>query len=202
MKKSIFVIMMAFFLNACSSQTFFLSSNTNTLNFKVPDNKFYTLKLSAPTIMVNNDRCSTYSYTLNDSIKEYGKIFIEEINLHSNCQFNVEALGAMMYEFKEQLHLKSFEKVEEVSFKNYEFLTYKVNDTQYMNVIYIYSPFSMTFIVDYDGKLHHELLMQFDVNYQNKFIKEKRFDAHYTYSIVKMNMFKHYFDAMSEDFSQ
>lgn len=202
MKKSIFIIILALFFSACSSQTFFFGVNNNELHFKVPNEKFYTLKLATPAIVVNNDSCSMYSYTLNDSLKEYGNIFIEDINLHSNCQFNTEALGAFMYEFKEQLHLKSLEKVEEITHQNYEFSTYKVNDTQYMNVIYIYSPFSMTFIVDYDGKLHNELLMQFDAKYTNGFITQKRFDANYHYSLVKMNLFKHYFNVMSEDYSE
>jgi hypothetical protein len=202
MGKLLLVIIFAFLFNACSSQTLSFGLQNNELKFKVPNNAIYTVKLTNPIIFTNYDRCSTFSYTLNETLNTYGKVFIEDINLHSNCQFNVEALGALTYEFKEQLRLKSFEKVEELSFGNYEFLTYKVNDTSYVSIIYIYTPFSMRFMVDYEGKVYNELLLQFDKTYKNNFLHQKRFDANYTYSIVKMNMFKHYFDVMSEDFSQ
>lgn len=202
MGKSILIIIFAFLFNACSSQTLSFGLHNNELNFKVPNDKLYALKLSNPQITNNHDRCSTFSYTLNDTTNTYGKIFIEDITLHSNCQFNLEALGAFMYEFKEQLHLKSLQKVEELSFKNYEFSTYKVNDTSYVSVIYIYTPFSMRFMIDYDGKFYNELIMQFDATYKNSFLHEKRFDANYNYSLVKMNIFKHYFNIMSEDYSE
>lgn len=202
MGKLLLIIIFAFLFNGCSSQTLSFGLQNNELKFKVPNNALYTVKLTNPIIFTNYDRCSTFSYTLNDTLNTYGKVFVEDISLHSNCQFNVEALGALTYEFKEQLRLKSFEKVEELSFENYEFLTYKVNGTSYVSIIYIYTPFSMRFMVDYEGKVYNELLLQFDRTYKNNFLHQKRFDANYTYSIVKMNIFKHYFDVMSEDFSQ
>jgi hypothetical protein len=172
------------------------------MDFKTLNSKVLSFKLNQPTMTINNDRCSLYSYTLSDVSKEYGKIFVEDISLHSNCQFNQEALGAFMYEFKEQLKFDSLTKVEELAFNNYEFLTYKVNDTSYVSIIFIYAPFSSTFIVDYEGKLHHELLLQFNPLYKNSYLHEKRFDANYHYSLVRMNIFKSYFSRMSEDYSR
>ena len=196
------IIFVAFYFSACSSLSYSYTSKNNQINFKTLNNTIFHFKLNQPTLRVNNDRCSLYSYTLSDVSKEYGKIFVEDISLHSNCQFNQEALGAFMYEFKEQLKLDSLRKVEALEFNNYEFLTYQVNDMLYVNIIFIYAPFSSTFIVDYEGKLHHELLLQFNPLYKNRYLHEKRFDGNYDYSLVKMNVFKNYFSRMSEDYSR
>lgn len=202
MIRLLFIIIFAFCLSACSTLSYSYTAQKNQMNFKTLNDTAFVLKLSNPTLAIQNDSCSLYSYTLSDVSQGYGKIFVEDITLHSNCQFNQEALGAFMYEFKEQLKLQSLSKVEELAFKNYEFLTYKVNDMAYVNIIFIYAPFSSTFIVDYEGKLHHELLLQFNPLYKNNYLLEKRFDANYHYSLVRMNIFKGYFSRMSEDFSR
>ncbi len=198
MFKFLFLIACALFLTSCSALSYSYSSNSKELMFKVPNDKLYGFKLKSPKISPTFDACTIDSYTL----KETQSVFIEHISLHSNCKFNSEAFGLFLYEFKENLKLKSLKPLETLTFSNYEFYTYEVDENSIVNFIFIFSPFEDTFIVDFEGKIYQEILQQFDPSYSNSFENQKRFYKNYDYSLVKMNVFKGYFTKMSEDYSQ
>lgn len=170
------------------------------LTFKVPSSSSYTIRLNAPQQQINHDACSLYSYTLKDTTGKYGSLFMEHINLQSNCSYNGDALGYFMYEFKDILKLKSLKKIDQALYKNLELFTYKVNDTSYVNIIHTFKTFEDTFIVDYKGTLYTELRKQIEPKYHNPNINKKRFISSYDESLVRKNIFKGYFNRDSEDF--
>jgi hypothetical protein len=197
--QALFLLITALFFSSCASLNYTYNTAQKSLDFRLDKEKPYHVVLQNPTLQPQFDACSSYSYTLKDDSAEFGKLFIEHISLHSNCQFNAQSLGFFLYEFKEQLKLKKFTKLLEQLHGNYEFLTYKINDTSVVNFIFIYSSFDYTFIVDYEGKLFQTLLQHFDILNENDFSNLARFDVNYDYSLVRMNLFKGYFTRISED---
>lgn len=202
MFRLVFLVLLALFFSSCSAISFSYNNKSHELVFNISKDSVYTAKLFNPSVTPQFDACSSFSYTLHDKSSSWGKLFIEHIDLNSNCQFNSETSGLFLYEYKENLKLNAFELIEVKQHKNYEFYTYKINDLEYINFIYIFSPFAFTFIIDQKGILSQEVLQQFDASYNSLFIKEKRFEANYNYSLVRMNVFKGYFNKMSEDFSK
>lgn len=202
MFRFIFLVLLALFFSSCSALSYSYNNKSHELVFNVSNDTSYTVKLYNPSVTPQFDGCSSFSYTLHDKSPAWGKLFIEHIDLHSNCQFNSETSGIFLYEFKENLKLKHFEPIEVKQYKNYEFYTYKINDVEYINFIYIFSPFTFTFIIDQKGVLSQEILQHFDASYHSSFLDKKRFETNYDYSLVKMNVFKGYFTKMSEDFSK
>lgn len=81
--------------------------------------------------------CSDYSYTLTQDNKEYGKLFVEEIELGFNCIWNGLPSGFFEDNFRSNLKLSDVETVEHIDIDGYSFKTYKVNE-QYYSIIYIY----------------------------------------------------------------
>ncbi|WP_320033537.1 hypothetical protein [Halarcobacter sp.] len=136
--------------------------------------------------------CSDYSYTLTQDSKEYGKLFVEEIELGFNCTWNGLPSGFFEDNFRSNLKLNDVETVEHIDIDRYSFKTYKVNE-QYYSIIYTYIGRKDRFIVDYEGKLYNKLLKSFDKNYVNKYINKKRFYKFYDDSLVRKNILNHYF---------
>lgn len=202
MFRLVFLVLLALFFSSCSAISFSYNNKSHELVFNISKDNVYTAKLFNPSVTPQFDACSSFSYILHDKSSSWGKLFIEHIDLNSNCQFNSETSGLFLYEYKENLKLNAFELIELKQHKNYEFYTYKINDLEYINFIYIFSPFAFTFIIDQKGILSQEVLQQFDASYNSLFIKKKRFEANYNYSLVRMNVFKGYFNKMSEDFSK
>lgn len=198
MFKFLFLIAFSLFFSSCSALSYSYLSHTKELRFKVPNDKLYQVKLQNPKVNSTFDACTMDSYTLKDA----NSVFIEHLSLHSNCKFNAEAFGLFLYEFKENLKLKSLKPIESFTFSNYEFYTYEVDENSIVNFIFIFSPFEDTFIVDFEGKIYQEILQQFNPSYVNSYKTRKRFYKNYDYSLVKMNVFKGYFNTMSEDYSQ
>lgn len=200
--RTLLLTFIVFFFGACASLSYTYQSDTKSLNFKLSQDKQYQVFLEAPNRIFTNDACTNFSYILKDASVKYDKIFIEHIALDSSCRYNGSPLGYFTYEFKEHLKLKSFKKVEEVTFKNYEFFTYEVNGSSYMSIIHYFGALDETFIVDYKGVLSQELIQQFDANYKAAYINKERFYSEYSESLVRKNIFNHYFNKESSDFSR
>lgn len=200
MAKLLFLLLCAFLFSACSVATYSYNDKGKNLIFKKAKDNLHFVQLSNPKVTATFDSCSLFSYTLQDNSSLYGKIFIEHINLQSDCQFNGDSLGFLLYEFKENLKLKSFKQLEFIKYNNYEFYTYKINDEKIVNFIFIFSVLEDTFIIDYEGKLYQEVVKQFDETYLNKYLDNRRFEENYNYSLVRMNIFKGYFNRNTGDF--
>ena len=146
------------------------------------------------------DSCADFSYISKIKHKEYGNIFSEYINLNTSCSWNGLSRGYFEYLFKTTLKLKSFKIVQRIDYQNYEFTTYLIDDTYYMNLIYKYSTYEDLFIIDYDGKYFTKLIKDFDASYENIYLNEKRFSSNYSNSLVKMNFINSYFSRQRENF--
>ncbi|MFA7084628.1 MAG: hypothetical protein WC141_08850 [Arcobacteraceae bacterium] len=201
MLRVFFLVLVAIFFSSCSALTYTYQPHEKSLVFKKTKESFYTVQLLNPKVINTYDSCALGSYILQDKSPLYGNIFIEHISLMSNCLFNSDTFGLFIYEFKEQLKLKSLKPIETIKHNNYEFYAYKTNDEKIVNFIFIYSPFEYTFLVDYNGKLYEEVVKQFDALYESPYLDSERFQGNYNYSLVKMNVFKAYFTRMSEDYS-
>ena len=139
------------------------------------------------------DSCVNDAYTLYSQDSEFGRIGIENINLHSSCSWL--GLDQSIYEYfiKKELKLNSFYALERVKINNYEFVTYSINDEYVINMIYIYSVSQSTFILDYKGVLFNTLIKKLKPDFENKYSHHPRYNSVLNTSIVNENAFSHYF---------
>lgn len=200
--RTLLLTFLLFFFTACTAQSYNYHSQTQTLHFKTDTQSTYKIALEDPKRVYTHDVCTNFSYTLEDNSKNYGALFLEHISLDNDCKYNGLAMGFFTYEFQNYLKLKSFKKVESQSFANYEFTTYEVNGSSYISFIHQYQALSDTFIIDYKGQLSLELIRQFDKNYVSNYINKTRFNQAYNQSLVRLNIFKNFFNKESDNFSQ
>ena len=174
---------------------FTYTSTIDELKFELPKNNTLTKKLNNPKYIITSDSCANESYLLKE--KRY---FIEYISLDLDCSWNGLPSGYFEREFKEILKLKSMVALERIDIENYSFSTFKINDKYKLNTISIYTVFTNTFIVDFEGKLYEELLTKYKPSYTNTFTSMPRFQADYKYSMVDFNFLHHYFNREKEIF--
>lgn len=196
MIKSLLLIFITIFFTACSSSMpFTYTSTIDELKFELPKNNTLTKKLNNPKYIITSDSCANESYLLKE--KRY---FIEYISLDLDCSWNGLPSSYFEREFKEILKLKSMVALERIDIENYSFSTFKINDKYKLNTISIYTVFTNTFIVDFEGKLYEELLTKYKPSYTNTFTFMPRFQADYKYSMVDFNFLHHYFNREKEIF--
>ncbi|RYA24051.1 hypothetical protein CRU96_04755 [Malaciobacter halophilus] len=186
MKKLYLFIFVSFFVSGC------ISFNIN--NIKLPKK---TLDLKNSKTIATFHPCANFSYISNVNDKEYGKLFIEYINLDSNCSWNGFERGFFEELFKQTLKIKSMKIVEQYDFDTYEFTTYLINNNSYVNLIFVYGVNSSKFILDYEGRLSKELISKYKHSYKSEYINKKRFLENYDKSLVKMANFYSYFSRES-----
>lgn len=189
MKKLYIFIFVSFFVSGC------LSFNVN--NIKLPS-KTLDLKNSKTTATFHP--CANFSYTSKINDKNYGKLFIEYINLDSNCSWNGFERGFFEELFKQTLKIKSMKIVEQYDFDNYEFTTYLIDNSSYVNLIYVYAVNRTKFILDYNAKLSLELIKEYKPSYESKYLHKNRFKKDYSMSLVRMANFYSYFSKESNRF--
>lgn len=148
-----------------------------------------------------HDSCANFSYISQNQEEKYGKLFYEYINLDNSCKWNGMQRGFFDDLFKSTLKLNNIKVIERIDYQNYEFSTYLIDDTYYMNLIYKYSVYEDLFIVDYEGKFFDQEIRKFDKNYKNQFLNEPRFNSDYSNSLVRMNLLNGYFSASRNDFA-
>lgn len=180
MLKTLFLVILSLFFISCSSSV-------------------NSIKLGSINISISKEKnsqigsCIDDAYTFEKTDKAYGKIFIEFISTSSSCVWKANARSYFEDLFKNTLKITSMEVLERYDFSNYEITTYLINNSSYIDLIYMFEFKNDTFILDYDGKLSNELLSKYIKNYENKYINKKRFDKSYDNSLVKMNFINKYF---------
>jgi hypothetical protein len=179
MYRFIYLLFIVLFFTSCTS------SKVNTLNNYIDFSKGEKIYTS--------DRCTSNSYIYNISSKEYGKIFKEEVSLSSDCVWNGFQRSFFDNLFKEKTHIKTMVALERVDFDSYEFSTYLINDKYILNLIYEYSPFKDTFIVDYKGLLFTKMIKRFNHHYKNLYLDKPRFSSNYKSSLVRENFIRNYY---------
>jgi len=198
MIKNLLILFTVIYFTGCSSvMPYTYSSKTNELKFEISEENLFIKKLNNPEYIMTSDRCTNESYLLKE--KRY---FIEFVSLQNNCSWNGLPDGYFEREFKFELKLKSMVAVERIDINNFSFSTFKINDKYSLNTITIYTGDSNIFIIDYEGKLHEQLLLKLNPTYQNNFALMPRFKADYNYSMVRFNFFNSYFNRDVRDFSE
>lgn len=174
-----------------SNLTFDYSKKEDKISIGKID-KILNVELENSKFVYNSSDCVFNSYTLNANSKEYGKLFVEQINLENQCSWNGLPTSFLETNFKDVLKLDELKVVEEFDIGTYNFKTYKLNDNEYVSLIYLYGGFKDIFLIDYDGKLYEKLLKSMKPDYTNKF-SENRLTKEYSDSLVKKNIINHYF---------
>lgn len=194
MFKYLFTFILLFFIG-CKEQvppTFSYDSKKQIMSFYV-NNEMFNIKLNNPFYQDRIDGCIEDSYTVYSQDSYFGRIGIENIDLYSECGWR--GLDQGLYEdfIKDNLKLESFIALKRIKIKNYEFVTYSVNDEYILNMIYIYNVNKSTFILDYKGILFDVLIKKFRPNFENKYSENLRYDGVLNKSIVKDNSVNAYF---------
>ena len=181
--KYILTVFILLFFTSCSSY--------KTQSFNLNNE----LKIENEKLTYTSDPCTNDAFFTNYNDIKYGKLYVEYISLHSNCQWNGYQRGYFEYLYKKTLGIKSMKKVGRINHKTYEFSTYLIDGKYYMDLIYDYTIGNDTFIVDNKGLLAQKLIKQFDSNYINEHLNKTRFDKEYKNSLVKTNFFNRYFES-------
>lgn len=181
MRKSLLSFVLVFLFFGCSSN--YYTFDINDVGLK----KNYTF-----------DSCTNSSYISNFNNEKYGNLFIEYINLDSSCNWNGFQRGYFEYLFKTTIKLDSIKLVEVVDFKNFELLTYLVDNKYYFNLIYNFTVNEDIFIIDYEGKYFDEKIKKLIPSYVNDYLNKPRFVSQYNNSLVKMNFINAYFSKDNE----
>ncbi len=189
----LFTLTLVFF-TGCSSSNSVYNLDYNSLSLGKNKQSIISIDFTNPILKRYSSGCSLNSYTLVDTNKEYGNLFVEYIQLEQNCTWNGLPSSFLETSLKYELKLKSIETVEELDIQSYNFKTYKINDDSYLSLIYIYGGSEERFILDNEGKLYTKLLKSFKKDYENKFLNKKRFQGNYNSSLVNKNIINHYFE--------
>ncbi|MCG3653963.1 hypothetical protein PJV94_03255 [Aliarcobacter butzleri] len=147
------------------------------------------------------DSCTNFSYISQIDDIKYGKLFIEHINLNSDCKWNGLARGYFISLFMDTIKAKSYKLVERLDFSNIEVNTYLVDDMYYVNIVNQYKVFEDIFIIDYKGFYTTNLIKEYDNNYTNIYLQKPRLDTNYLNSLVRMNFINSYFSKERESFA-
>jgi len=179
MFKSIYFIIILIFFSACAS------NNANYIN--------NYLDIEKSKKIYTSDNCTFNSFILENQSKEYGKIFVEYINLNFNCSWHGLPRSYFDDLFKEKNNIKSMNVIERLDIKNFEFTTYLIDNKYILNLIYDFSSLRETFIIDYKGVLFTEMIQSFDSKYVNNYLNKERYFSEYNNSLVSQNIIGNYF---------
>lgn len=152
-----------------------------------------TKKLNQPVLQYYPGMCITEAFTIKSE-----DIFMEKIQLGSNCHWNGFSRGFFTSLFDEKLKLKRLKMTENVDVKNYELSMYQVNDTSYVGLIYVYGTFTDVLIWDYDGAFYEEVLSALTQK-PLRDIQQPRFRADYNHALARYNFFYNYYGKTFEN---
>ncbi len=195
--KLIISSIIAVFLTSCVSNNFHYDTKTSSIVLPLPK---LDKKISFSDVKYENtfSGCSLNSYILSAKSKEYGNIFIENIQLANGCQWNGSASGFFTYELRTRLKLKTFKLVDRFTKENYEVSTYRVDGDKYLSIIERYTVDSNVLIIDNMGKLSSQIIKDLDPKFEYKYLDENRTNIKYNFSLVKNNLFFRYFGSEDE----
>lgn len=194
MFKYMLLVLLIFFVG-CNEQeppTFDYDNKKQIMTFHVNDEMF-NVKLYNPFYQDRVDSCTRDSYTIYSQDSYFGRIGIENVDLDIECGWR--GLDQSLYEgfIKKDLKLENFYALERIKVKNYEFVTYSVNDEYVLNMIYIYNVTKSTFILDYKGTLFDVLIKKLKPDFIDKYNNHPRYESVLNNSIVKDNQMNAYF---------
>lgn len=175
------------FLKKINRPVFTLDEDNSLLMFKKSNESHFTYNLDSFNMKVRHDPYVLKAYTLNTS-----ELHIEHIQLDHMASWR--GLSRSLYEsfLKEQLNIE-LQTLERIEVDNYEFTTYRVNDSFILHLIFIWEANKETFILDTQGKLYKTLLTDLKDNYKYNYSNEEKGAVNFDISIVKDNSLRQYF---------
>ncbi|MFW2568339.1 hypothetical protein [Aliarcobacter butzleri] len=167
----------------------YVSLEENDLKFKIDSDNTFKYTLSNIDTKTRHDPYIIDAYTLSAN-----EIYLEYIHTDIDVSWNGQALSFFISLLKDNIKAKNFDLVEKEEFSHYEFLTYKVDNSYFLNVIYIYEVSKDVFIVDKKAELYEKLLKNFKKDYVYRFEKDSNnIPKIENLSLVKNNAMNSYF---------
>ncbi|MDH1975402.1 hypothetical protein [Aliarcobacter butzleri] len=167
----------------------YVSLEENDLKFKIDSDNTFKYTLSNIDTKTRHDPYIIDAYTLSAN-----EIYLEYIHTDIDVSWNGQALSFFISLLKDNIKAKNFDLVEKEEFSHYEFLTYKVDNIYFLNVIYIYEVSKEVFIVDKKAELYEKLLKNFKKDYVYRFEKDSNnIPKIENLSLVKNNAMNSYF---------
>ncbi|MFW2581026.1 hypothetical protein [Aliarcobacter butzleri] len=167
----------------------YVSLEENDLKFKIDSDNTFKYTLSNIDTKTRHDPYIIDAYTLSAN-----EIYLEYIHTDIDVSWNGQALSFFISLLKDNIKVKNFDLVEKEEFSHYEFLTYKVDNSYFLNVIYIYEVSKEVFIVDKKAELYEKLLKNFKKDYVYRFEKDSNnIPKIENLSLVKNNAMNSYF---------
>ena len=167
----------------------------NQLVFKIDSDNFYKYPLDNIEIKTRHDSYIFDAYTLNSD-----NLYLEYIHLDNEAQWISSPLHNFVELMKSSLKIKNLEKIEDIEFEHYTFLTYEVDDEYILNLIYIYEMDKDIFIIDFKSDLYINLIKNFKNNYVFRFQRNSEISSlPLNFSLVKSNATKNYFVLASSE---
>ncbi|MCG3692598.1 hypothetical protein [Aliarcobacter butzleri] len=167
----------------------YVSLEENDLKFKIDSDNTFKYTLSNIDTKTRHDPYIIDAYTLSAN-----EIYLEYIHTDIDVSWNGQALSFFISLLKDNIKAKKFDLLEKEEFSHYEFLTYKVDNSYFLNVIYIYEVSKEVFIVDKKAELYEKLLKNFKKDYVYRFEKDSNnIPKIENLSLVKNNAMNSYF---------
>ncbi|MCG3694632.1 hypothetical protein [Aliarcobacter butzleri] len=167
----------------------YVSLEENDSKFKIDSDNTFKYTLSNIDTKTRHDPYIIDAYTLSAN-----EIYLEYIHTDIDVSWNGQALSFFIGLLKDNIKAKNFDLVEKEEFSHYEFLTYKVDNSYFLNVIYIYEVSKEVFIVDKKAELYEKLLKNFKKDYVYRFEKDSNnIPKIENLSLVKNNAMNSYF---------
>lgn len=167
----------------------YVSLEENDLKFKIDSDNTFKYTLSNIDTKTRHDPYIIDAYTLSAN-----EIYLEYIHTDIDVSWNGQALSFFISLLKDNIKAKNFDLIEKEEFSHYEFLTYKVDNSYFLNVIYIYEVSKEVFIVDKKAELYEKLLKNFKKDYVYRFEKDSNnIPKIENLSLVKNNAMNSYF---------
>lgn len=171
----------------------YVSLEENDLKFKIDSDNTFKYTLSNIDTKTRHDPYIIDAYTLSAN-----EIYLEYIHTDIDVSWNGQALSFFISLLKDNVKAKNFDLIEKEEFSHYEFLTYKVDNSYFLNVIYIYEVSKEVFIVDKKAELYEKLLKNFKKDYVYRFEKDSNnIPKIENLSLVKNNAMNSYFSISS-----
>ena len=170
----------------------YFSLEENDLRFKITSDYSFKYPISNIETKTRHDAYVLDAYTLKTK-----EIYIEYIHTYSDATWNGQAFGHFLSLLKENIGAKRFELVDNYEFSHYQFQTYFVDGSYYLNVVYLYEMNKDIFVIDKKYSLFQALLKNFKKDYEYSFDEKFNLDLDFNFSLVKKNSINNYFRVTS-----
>lgn len=170
----------------------YFSLEENDLRFKITSDYSFKYPISNIETKTRHDAYVLDAYTLKTK-----ELYLEYIHTYENTTWSGASFGYFLSILKDEVAAKKFELVDNYEFSHYEFKTYFVDDTYYLNTIYLYDGNKEIFIVDKRYLLYEALIRNFKKDYSFKFEEKFNLDLDLNFSLTKQNGLNNYFKVSS-----